>query len=125
MARGAAILLVLTLGATLAASCGAAKVVKMPAQIDKGTDRPPNRLTDNGKSIWMTEWSACWRVPLTHLSNVLNVHAKPGETPQQTAKRLANRAVYLLYETRPETRVAADGCRNGILWRYYNPANNH
>ena len=43
-------------------------------------------------------------------------------TPQQAANKLARRAVYLLYETTPETLAAADGCRNGILWRYYHPS---
>jgi hypothetical protein len=90
-------------------------------RIDKGSDRPPRTLTEDGKSIWMTEWSACWRVKMSHISSVLHVRIESGMTPQQAAKKLANRAVFLLYETRPELVAAADGCRNGILWRYYHP----
>lgn len=98
---------------------------------DKGSDRPPSRvaaasgvlnLTEDFKSIWMTEWAACWRVSMGHLSGVLHIPIHAGVTPQQAAKKLSNRAVYLLYETTPETVAAADGCRNGILWRYYHPS---
>jgi hypothetical protein len=70
----------------------------------------------------MTEWTACWQVSMSHLSKVLHVPVRAGATPQQAAKQLANRAVWLLYETHPETLTAADGCRNGILWRYYHPS---
>jgi hypothetical protein len=89
---------------------------------DRGKDRPPRRLTEDAKSIWMTEWTACWRVPMRNMSKVLHIAVRPGMTPQQAAKKLSRRAVYLLYETTPETLAAADGCRNGILWRYYHPS---
>jgi hypothetical protein len=92
------------------------------AAIDKGSDRPPGLLTEDGKSIWMTEWTACWRLPMGKMSKILHIPVKPGMTPQQAASKLARRAVYLLYETTPETNAAADGCRNGILWRYYHPS---
>ncbi len=91
------------------------------ASIDRGSDRPPGRLADDGKSIWMTEWTACWRLPMGKMSKILHIPVRAGMTPQQAATRLANRAVFLLYETTPETQAAADGCRNGILWRYYHP----
>jgi hypothetical protein len=42
-------------------------------------------------------------------------------TPQQAANKLSKRAVKFLYETTPELKAGADGCRNGILWRYYHP----
>jgi hypothetical protein len=98
--------------------------------IDKGSDRPPTSvptpsgtlgLTSDGQSIWMTEWGACWRLTMTHLSRELGVRIHSGVSPQQAARRLATRAVFLLYETTPETLAAKDGCRNGILWRYYHP----
>ncbi len=88
---------------------------------DHGSDRPPRSLTDDGKSIWMTEWTACWRTSMGHMSKVLHIPIKAAWSPQEAAQVLARRAVFLLYETTPETNAAADGCRNGILWRYYHP----
>jgi hypothetical protein len=97
----------------------------------RGSDRPPasvpaehgrQGLTPDGKNIWMTEWSACWHVTMGHLSKVLHIPIRAGLTPQQAAHKLATRAVFLLYETTPETLAAKDGCLNGILWRYYHPA---
>ncbi len=90
--------------------------------VDHGKDRPPARLTDDAKNIWMTEWSACWRSTMGRMSKILHIPVRPGQTPQLAARKLATRAVYLLYETRPETLAAQDGCRNGILWKYYHPA---
>ena len=119
------VLLALAVGAALAAATVAAA-----DGIDRGSDRPPAAvptptgklgLTPDGKSIWMTEWVACWRLTLGHLSKELQVPIRSGVTPQQAARRLATRAVFLLYETTPETLTAKDGCRNGILWRYYHP----
>ncbi|HEY4346444.1 MAG TPA: hypothetical protein VGM80_02570 [Gaiellaceae bacterium] len=114
-------------GAALGAGTAAAAV-----RLDRGSDRPPAavpstagsklHLTSDGKSIWMTEWSACWHVTLNHLSKTLHIPVRAGQTPQLVAKKLATRAVFLLYETSPETFAAKDGCRNGILWRYYHPA---
>jgi hypothetical protein len=113
--RGTILVLALVAGALSAASLGV-------AAIDRGTDRPPGRLTDDDKSIWMTEWTACWRLPMGKMSKILHIPVRAGMTPQQAASKLAHRAVYLLYETVPETVTAADGCRNGILWRYYHPS---
>jgi hypothetical protein len=92
------------------------------ATVDRGSDRPPPRLTNDAKSIWMTEWTACWRSTMHRMAAVLHIPVRSGQTPQQAARRLSRRAVYLLYETEPETQVAADGCRNGILWKYYHPS---
>jgi hypothetical protein len=119
--------------ALLALIVGAALVVVSVAAadgIDRGSDRPPASvstpigklgLTSDGKSIWMTEWVACWRLTMGHLSKELQIPIRSGVSPQQAARRLATRAVFLLYETTPETLTAKDGCRNGILWRYYHP----
>jgi hypothetical protein len=52
---------------------------------------------------------------------VLHIPIHAALTPQQAANKLATRAVFLLYETTQETLAAKDGCRNGILWRYYHP----
>ena len=115
----------LAVGAGLAFAGGAAA-----GGIDRGSDRPPGSvptptgrlgLTPDGKAIWMTEWGACWRLTLTQISKELGVPIHAGVSPQQAARRLATRAVFLLYETTPETLAAKDGCRNGILWRYYHP----
>lgn len=97
--------------------CGAA----LASGSDKGRNRPPGGLTDDMKAIWMTEWVACDRLSMAKESKLLHIAIRPGMTPQQAALRLGNRAVYLLYNTQEETAAGADGCRNAILWRYYNP----
>ena len=112
----------LVLGLVLAAMLAGLVATGLAGAADRGKDRPPARLTDDAKSIWMTEWTACWRVSMGRMSKVLHIPVRPGTTPQQAARKLARRAVYLLYETAPETLTAADGCRNGILWRYYHPS---
>jgi hypothetical protein len=89
---------------------------------DRGKDRPPGRLTEDAKSIWMTEWTACWRVPMSNMSKVLHIPLRPGMTPQQAANSLRAARSTCCIETTPETLAAADGCRNGILWRYYHPS---
>ena len=99
--------------------CGAALAA---APKDRGHNRPPAKLTDDLKAIWMTEWVACDRLPMAKEAKLLHIPIRPGETPQQAALHLGNRAVYLLYNTQEETAAGADGCRNAILWRYYNPA---
>jgi hypothetical protein len=91
---------------TAASAAGAA------ASSDRGSDRPPARLDDDAKALWMTEWTACWRVSLARMSEILHIPVTSGITPQQAARRLSKR----------ELATAADGCRNGVLWRYYHPA---
>jgi hypothetical protein len=91
------------------------------AASDKGSDRPPGRLSEDQKSIWMTEWVSCRRLPMGSMSKILHIPVRSWMTPQVAATKLANRAVYLLYNTDEETAAGADGCRNGILWRYYHP----
>ena len=79
------------------------------------------KLTSDFQAIWMTEWSACWHIPLGAISKTLHIPVRSGMTPQQAANKLSKRAVFLLYNTAPETAVGADGCRNGILYRFYHP----
>ena len=71
----------------------------------------------------MTEWGRL-RAALDgrRRSKLLHIPIRPGMTPQQAASKLGNRAVYLLYNTSEEAAAGADGCRNAILWRYYNSA---
>ncbi len=112
---GVVIVAALSACALLGAASGGA------AGIDTGKNRPPAKLTSDFQSIWMTEWSACWHLPLGAISNTLHIPVRAGMTPQQAANKLSKRAVFLLYNTAPETAVGADGCRNGILYRYYHP----
>jgi hypothetical protein len=98
--------------------CGAA----LAAPVDKGRNRPPGNLNDDLKAVWMSEWVACDRLSMAKESKLLHIPIRAGMTPQQAAAKLGNRAVYLLYNTVEETSAGADGCRNAILWRYYNPA---
>ena len=109
--------------ATLSAVLLAATLAASPSAFgaDHGKDRPPTNLTSDFQAIWMTEWSACWHSSLSRISHALHIPVRSGMTPQQAANRLSKRAVKWLYETREELVAGADGCRNGILWRYYNP----
>ena len=102
--------------AALAVSLAAAA-----SAVDHGKDQPPAALTSDFQSIWMTEWTACWRTPMARISKVLHIPVRSGTTPQQAANKLSKRAVKWLYETREELAAGADGCRNGILWRFYHP----
>jgi hypothetical protein len=90
--------------------------------VDKGRNRPPANLTDDLKAIWMTEWVACDRLSMATESKLLHIRVPAGMTPQLAARKLGNRAVYLLYNTQEETAAGADGCRNAILYRFYNPS---
>jgi hypothetical protein len=88
--------------------------------VDKGLSRPPANLTPYHKAIWMSEWVACWRpVSMRALARELKVPNLRILTPQQGAKTLSVRAMRFLYEDPAELRTARDGCRNGILWRFY------
>jgi hypothetical protein len=88
---------------------------------DTGVDRPPAGLSPYGKAVWMTEWTACWREKMSRLSSIFHLPIGPGVTPQAAARRISKRAIKDIYETRMELDAGADGCRNGILWRYYHP----
>jgi hypothetical protein len=88
--------------------------------VDQGTSRPPARLTEHHKAIWMSEWVACWRPQtMRQLANELNMKNIKIFNPQQGAEALSKRAMKWLYEDPAEARTALDGCRNGILWRFY------
>jgi hypothetical protein len=93
------------------------------AGVDKGLSKPPMVLTPYHKAIWMSEWVACWR-PLTMraLARELKIPNVRIVTPQQGARTLSVRAMRFLYEDPAELRTARDGCRNGILWRFYHEA---
>ncbi len=88
--------------------------------VDKGRSTPPNHLTNYHKAIWMSEWVACWR-PLTlrGLARELNMPKVKIFNPQQGARTLSRRAMRFLYEDPAEAKTALEGCRNGILWRFY------
>ena len=113
-ARGIIAAGLVTLALAASAAAGASGV-------DHGRDQPPAVLTSDFQSIWMTEWTACWRTPMARISKVLHIPVRSGMTPQQAATKLSKRAVKWLYETREELAAGADGCRNGILWRFYHP----
>jgi len=94
--------------------------VALGAGVDKGLSKPPAALTPYHKAIWMSEWVACWR-PLTmrELARELRIPNARIVTPQQGARMLSVRAMRFLYEDPAELRTAREGCRNGILWRFY------
>ena len=94
--------------------------VGLGAGVDKGASRPPTNLTNYHKAIWMSEWVACWR-PLTlqGLARELNMTKLKIYNPQQAARVLSKRAMRFLYEDPFELKTAIEGCRNGILWRFY------
>jgi hypothetical protein len=88
---------------------------------DQGRDRPPAVLKEEFKTIWMTEWVACNRIKMGTLASQIHMKIPAGRSPQVSAIVLAKRAMLFLYDTDPEIKTAVDGCRNGILWRYYHP----
>ena len=90
------------------------------AGVDKGLQKPPNYLTNYHKAIWMSEWVACWRVrTLQQFARELRMKNAQFHTPQQSARVLSERAMRFLYEDPAEIKTAREGCRNGILWRFY------
>jgi hypothetical protein len=96
-------------------------VTALCSGVDRGRSKPPPRLTDYHKAIWMSEWVACWRpLTLTQLARELRMTKMRIITPQQGARVLSKRAMRFLYEDPLEVKTAIDGCRNGILWRFYN-----
>ena len=93
------------------------------AAVDKGADRPPTklaaRLTDQDKALWMGEWAACRHMRLSKFAKLIGVKIPSGRTPQVAATLIAKTAEGPLWNLENELHVAVDGCRNGILWRYY------
>jgi hypothetical protein len=95
-------------------------VAAVSAGVDKGLQKPPANLTNYHKAIWMSEWVACWRVKtLQQFARELKMKNARFHTPQQSARMLSERAMLFLYEDPAEIKTAREGCRNGILWRFY------
>src|SRR5262245_1185973 len=108
---------VLVLLALVALALPAAAV---SAGVGKGLSTPPTSLSDYHKAIWMSEWVACWRVKtLQQFARELKMKNVQFHTPQQSARVLSVRAMRFLYEDPAELKTAREGCRNGILWRFY------
>jgi hypothetical protein len=88
---------------------------------DTGRSRPPAQLTEDQKSLWMGEWAACQHTRLGALASEIGIKIPSGRTPQVAARLIAKTAEAPLWNLEGELRTAIDGCRNGILWRYYHP----
>lgn len=108
------IVLAAALSAAFATAAGA-----VASDRDQGRERPPAALTDHYKAVWMGEWGACGRRSLHGLAKELHLKVPAGRTPQVTAKLIATVAEGALWNIQQEFDTAVDGCRNGILWRYY------
>ena len=102
----------------LAVLLGAAPAAAAVAS-DTGRLRPPARLSEEHKSIWIGEWAACRHQKLGALANELGLKVPAGRTPQVSAKLIAKVAEAPLWNLEAELITAIDGCRNGILWRFY------
>ena len=89
------------------------------ADLDKGRQRPPLALSEESKSIWMGEWVACTHKRLGALAKEIGVKVASGRAVQVTARVIARKAETPLWNIGDELDTAIDGCRNGILWRYY------
>jgi hypothetical protein len=102
-----------------AMTCASAAATARAADTDRGRMRPPAALSEEHKSIWMTEWVACRHERLGKLARVIGVKIPAGRPPQVAATLIAKKAEEPLYDVYNGFAVAVDGCRNGILWRYY------
>jgi hypothetical protein len=107
---------VLLLAAVAFALCVSAALA---ADTDKGRQRPPLALSEDSKSIWMSEWVACTHRRLGALANEIGVKVTAGRAVQVVARLIARKAETPLWNVGEELETAIDGCRNGILWRYY------
>src|SRR5947207_8906799 len=103
----------------LAAVTSALFVATALASIDRGRLRPPLQLTEANKSVWMGEWVACRHKRLSALAKEIGIRIPSGRAPQVAAILIAKKAEAPLWNIQAELDVAIDGCRNGILWRYY------
>jgi hypothetical protein len=106
---------VLVLLAVFSCALGAAAATAA----DTGRLRPPAALSDDNKAIWMSEWVACRHMKLSRLAKVIGVKIPAGRPPQVAATLIAKKAEAPLWMVEEELTIAIDGCRNGILWRYY------
>ena len=111
MRTGLVLLLAAWIGICAAAACASSS--------DRGSSRPPVNLSDSSKTLWMTEWVACHHTKLGALAKSVGVRIRSGSTPQLVARLIAKKAEALLYDTTNGLGIAVDGCREGILWRYY------
>jgi cob(I)alamin adenosyltransferase len=107
---------VLLLAAVAFALCVSAALA---ADTDKGRQRPPLALSEESKSIWMGEWVACTHKRLGALAKEIGVKVTSGRAVQVVARLIARKAETPLWNISEELETAIDGCRNGILWRYY------
>jgi hypothetical protein len=102
-----------------AVACAFGVAVASAADTDRGRQRPPTRLSESDKSIWMSEWVACRHKRLSALAKEIGVRVPSGRAPQVAAVLIAKKAEAPLWNLGAELETAIDGCRNGILWRYY------
>ena len=107
---------VLLLAVVAFALCGSAALA---ADTDKGRQRPPLALSEDSKSIWMGEWVACTHKRLGALAKEIGVKVTSGRPVQMVARLIAQKAEAPLWNVSEELETAIDGCRNGILWRFY------
>ena len=92
----------------------------LAADTDKGRSRPPVALSEDSKSVWMGEWVACTHKRLGELAKEIGIKVAPGRPVQVLARLIARKAETPLYNNSADDLLTAiDGCRNGILWRYY------
>ena len=91
----------------------------LAADTDKGRSRPPLALTEDSKALWMGEWVACTHKRLGALAKEIGVKVTSGRPVQVAARLIARKAETPLWNVGDELDTAIDGCRNGILWRYY------
>jgi hypothetical protein len=103
----------------LAAVTFALVVATALASTDRGRLRPPAQLTEANKAVWMSEWVACRHKRLSALAKEIGIRIPSGRAPQIAAILIARKAEAPLYLVGDELAAAVDGCRNGILWRYY------
>jgi hypothetical protein len=89
------------------------------ADTDRGRERPPAQLTEENKSVWMSEWVACRHLRMSALAKEIGIKITSGRPPQVAAVLIARKAEAPLYEIGDALDAAVDGCRNGILWRFY------
>jgi hypothetical protein len=102
------------LGAVLASAS-----VALGADRDQGISRPPGAIAPKYKALWMGEWVACSHKSLRGLAQELHLKVPAGRKVQVTATMVAKVAEAPLWNLQQELDVAVNGCRNGILWRFY------
>ena len=101
-------------------ACVVCATAAFASDTDRGLLRPPATLSEKNKSVWMTEWVACRHERLAKLAKLIGIRITSGRAPQVLALLIAKKAEAPLYDNdATELTVAIDGCRNGILWRYY------